>query len=184
MHFKVGNIYVETRKIEHHEYLPEVWFPKKIERYYAPLTDPDPQGKDQVILKKVVVHTQQCRLNTDVAELLRLDLPSDTPVLGLKPEPDAPKAEKVAFLRQEIPRTLNLRLDMFQLVEELAEFYAKDPDLSLLREQVHEESRTLMRTIFDLCHRYNRLTNDNSAFESGGEFHDLMKQNHISISSE
>ena len=184
MHFQVGNIYVETRKIEHHEYLSEVWFPKKIERYYAPLTDPDPQRKDQVILKKTVVHTQQCQLNTDVAELLRLDLSPDTPVLGLKPEPDAPKAEKIAFLRQEIPRTLNLRLDMFKLVEELAEFYAKDPDISLLRDQVHEESRTLMRTIFDLCHRYTRLTNDDSAFESGGEFHDLMKQNGISISSE
>ena len=184
MHFTVGNIYVETRKIDYHEYLPDVWFPKKIERYYAPLTDPDPQRKNQVILKKTVVHTQQCELNTDVAELLRLDLPPDTPLLGLKPEPDAPKAEKVAFLRQEIPRTLNLRLDMFKLVEELAEFYAKDPDLSLLRDQAHEESRTLMRTIFDLCHRYNRLTNDDSAFESGGEFHGLMKQNGISISSE
>ena len=184
MHFTVGNIYVETRKIDHHEYLPDVWFPKKIERYYAPLTDMDPQGKDQVILKKTVVHTQQCRLNTDVAALLRLDLPPDTPVLGLKPGPDAPKAEKVAFLRQEIPRTLNLRLDMLKLFEELAEFNAGDPNLFLLRGQVHEESRTLMRTIFDLCHRYDRLTNDNSAFESGGEFYDLMKQNGIGISRE
>ena len=103
MDFQVGNIYVETRKIEHHEYLPDVWFPKKIERYYTPLTDPDPQRKDQVILKKTVVHTQQCRLNTDVAELLHLNLPPDTHVLGLKPGVNAPKAEKVAFLRQEIP---------------------------------------------------------------------------------
>ena len=184
MHFQVGNIYVETRKIEYHEYLPDVWFPKKIERYYAALTDPDPQRKDQVILKKIVVHTQQCQLNTDVAELFHLNLPPDTHVLGLKPEPDAPKAEKVAFLRQEIPRTLNLRLDMLKLVEELAEFYAKDPDISLLRDQAHEESRTLMRTIFDLCSRYTLLTNDDSAFKFGGEFHDLMKQNGISISSE
>ena len=184
MHFTVGNIYVETRKIDYHEYLPDVWFPKKIERYYAPLTDPDLPGKDQVILKKTVVHTQQCQLNTDVAELLRLDLPPDTPVLGLKPEPDAPKAEKIAFLRQEIPRTLNLRLDMLKLVEELAEFYAKDPDLSLLRDQVYEEWRKLIWTISDLRHRYTRLTNDDSAFKFGGEFHGLMKQNGISISSE
>ena len=184
MQFQVGNIYVETRKIDHHEYLPDVWFPKKIERYYTPLTDADPQGKDQVILKKTVVHTQQCQLNTDVAELLRLDLPSGTPVLGLKPEPDAPKAEKTAFLRQEVPRTLNLRLDMLKLVAELAEFHTKDPDLSLLRDQVHEESRTLMRTIFDLCSRYNLLTNDASAFKSGGEFHDLMKQNGLGFSGE
>ncbi len=182
MHFTIGDIYVETRKIEYHEYLPDVWFPKKIERYYAPLTDADPQGKDQVIVKKTVVHTQQCRLNTDVAELLHLKLPPDTPVIGLKPEPDAPKAEKVAFLRQEIPRTLNLRLDIFKLGEELAEFHAKDPDISLLRGQIYDESGTLMRTIFDLCHRYTRLTNDDAAFESGGEFHDLMKQNGIGIS--
>ena len=182
MQFKVGDIYVETRKIDHHEYLPDVWFPKKIERYYTPLTDADPQGKDQVILKKTVVHTQQCRLNTDVAALLRLDLPPDTLVLGLKPGPDAPKAENITFLRQEIPRTLNLRLDMLKLVAELAEFRARDPNLSLLTDQVHEESRTLMRTIFGLCSRYNLLTNDDSAFESGGEFHDLMKQNGISIS--
>ena len=184
MQFQVGNIYVETRKIDHHEYLPDVWFPKKIERYYTALTDPDPQGKDQVILKKTVVHTQRCQLNTDVAALLRLDLPPDAPVLGLKPDDDSPVAEKVAYLRQEIPRTLNLRLDMLKLVEELAEFNAGDPNLFLLRGQVHEESRTLMRTIFDLCHRYNRLTNDESAFESGGEFHGLMKQNGIGISRE
>ncbi len=184
MQFQVGNIYVETRKIEHHEYLPDVWFPKKIERYYTPLTDADPQSKDQVVLKRTVVHTQQCRLNTDVAELLRLDLPPDTPVLGLKPEPDAPKAEKVAFLRQEIPRTLNLRLDMLKLFEELAEFRAKDPDLSLLTDQVYEESRKLIWIISNLGHRHNRLTNDESAFKSGGEFHDLMKQNGISISRE
>lgn len=184
MQFQVGNIYVETRKIDHHEYLPDVWFPKKIERYYTPLTDADPQGKDQVILKRTVVHTQQCRLNTDVAALLRLDLPPDTPVLGLKPESDAPKAEKIAFLRQEIPRTLNLRLDMLKLVEELAEFHAKDPDLSLPRDQAYEKSRKLIWIISNLGHRHNRLTNDDSAFKSGGEFHDLMKQNGIGISRE
>ncbi|MCG9131694.1 RNA polymerase sigma factor [Candidatus Poribacteria bacterium] len=182
MHFKVGDIYVETRKIEHHAYLPDVWFPKKIERYYAPLTDPDPQRKDQVILKKTVVHTQQCQLNTDVAELLHLNLPPDTPILGLKPGVNAPKAEKVAYLRQEIPRTLNLRLDMLKLFEELAEFYAKDPNLSLLRDQVHEESRKLIWITSNLGHRYILLTNDESAFESGGEFYDLMRQNHIGIS--
>lgn len=184
MDFKVGNIYVETRKIEHHEYLPDVWFPRKIERYYAPLTDPDPQRKDQVILKKTVVHTQQCRLNTDIAELLHLKLPPDAHVLGLKPESDAPKVEKVAFLRQEIPRTLNLRLDMLKLFEALAELRARDPNLSLLTDQVHEESRKLIWIISNLGHRYNRLTNDDSAFKFGGEFHDLMKQNGISISGE
>ena len=184
LQFQVGNIYVETRKIDHHEYLPDVWFPKKIERYYAPLTDADPQDKDQVILKRTVVHTQQCQLNTDVAALLRLDLPPDTSVLGLKPERDAPKAEKVAFLRQEIPRTLNLRLDMLKLFEELSEFRAKDPDISLLTDQVYEESRKLIWIISNLGHLYTRLTNDESAFKSGGEFHDLMKQNGISISGE
>ena len=182
-YFKVGDVYVETRKIDYHEYLPDIWFPKRIERYYTSLTDPDPQRKDQAILK-TVVFTKRCQLNTDVAELLHLNLPSDAHVLGLQPEPDAPKSEKVAYLRQEIPRTLNLRLDMFKLNEELAEFRVKDPDLSSLRHQVHNESHQLRSTIFDLCHRYLRLTNDDSAFESGGEFHDLMKQNHIGISRE
>ena len=36
MHFTVGGIYLETRKIEHHEYLPDVWFPKKIEQVLCP----------------------------------------------------------------------------------------------------------------------------------------------------
>ena len=182
-HFKVGDIYVETRKIDHHEYLPDVWFPKKIERYYAPMTDPDPQRKNQVILKTFVL-TKQCRLNTDVAELLRLSLPPDTHVFGLKPELGAPTAEKVAYLRQEIPRILKHRLDLDKLNVELAEFYGKDPDLTLLRSQVYEESSKLLRTISDLGGRYITLTRDDSAFKSGGEFHDLMKQNHISISRE
>ncbi len=182
-HFKVGDIYVETRKIDHHEYLPDVWFPKKIERYYAPMTDPDPQRKNQVILKTFVL-TKQCRLNTDVAELLRLSLPPDTHVFGLKPELGAPTAEKVAYLRQEIPRILKHRLDLDKLNVELAEFYGEDPDLTLLRDQVYEESSKLLRTISDLGGRYITLTRDDSAFKSGGEFHDLMKQNHISISRE
>ncbi len=59
---------------------------------------------------------------------------------------------------------------------------AKDPDLSLLTAQVYEESRKLIWIISNLDHRYNRLTNADSAFESGGEFHDLMKQNGIGIS--
>ena len=63
-YFKGGDIYVETRKIDYHEYLPDVWFPKRIERYYTSLTDPDPQRKDQAILKTVVL-TKQCQLNTD-----------------------------------------------------------------------------------------------------------------------
>ena len=71
---------------------------------------------------------------------------------------------------------------MLKLVEELAEFHAKDPDLSLLRNQAYEESRKLIWIISNLGHRYIRLTNDESAFESGGEFHDLMKQNGIGIS--
>ena len=70
---------------------------------------------------------------------------------------------------------------MLKLVEELAEFHAKDPDLSLLTDQAYDESRKLIWIISDLGHLYNRLTNDESAFKSGGEFHDLMKQNGIGI---
>jgi pyruvate-formate lyase len=71
---------------------------------------------------------------------------------------------------------------MLKLFEALAELRARDPNLSLLTEQVHEESRKLIWTISNLGHRYNRLTNDDSVFKFGGEFHDLMKQNGIGIS--
>ena len=177
-YFQAGVNYIETREIAYYEYLPDVWFPKKIERSFTPLE------KNEVILKTVVL-TKQCRLNTDVAESLRLNLPPDTPVFGLKPEDDTPAAEKVAYLRQEIPRILKHRLDLEKLRNELAEFYGEDPDLSLLGDQVtYEVNRLRHDTMSNLVSQYMRFTMDSSAFKPGGDFYELLKKNNISYSFE
>ena len=124
-YFQAGVNYIETREIEYHEYLPGVWFPKRIERSFTPIEAADLPRKNEVILK-TVIHTKRCQLNTDVAELLRLKLPPDTPVFGLKPEDDIPAAEKIAYLRQEIPRILKHRLDLQKLnVTNLPRFTGK-----------------------------------------------------------
>ncbi len=177
-YFQAGVNYVETRKIAHHEYLPDVWFPKKIERYFTPME------KNEVILKTVVL-TKACRLNTDVAESLRLNLPPGTPVFGLKPEDDKPAAEKVAYLRQEIPRILKHRLDLEKLRNELAEFYGEAPDLTLLINQVtYEVNRLRHDTVGHLVSQYMRFTMDASVFKPGGDFYELLKRNNISYSFE
>ena len=177
-YFQAGVNYIETRKIAYHEYLPDVWFPKKIERYFTPME------KNEVILK-TVIHTKQCRLNTDVAESLRLNLHPDTSVFGLKPGDDKPAAEKVAYLRQEIPRILKHRLDLEKLRNELAEFYGEAPDLALLMNQVtYEVNRLRHDTIGHLVSQYMRFTMDSSVFKPGGDFYELLKKNNISYSFE
>ena len=60
----------------YHEYLPDVWFPKRIESSTAPVSSPEQQEKGEPVLKNVLL-TKQCRLNTDVTELLGLGLPPD-----------------------------------------------------------------------------------------------------------
>ena len=182
-YFQSGVNYIETREIAYHEYLPDVWFPKKIERYFTPIKGTDPAHKDAVILK-TVIHTKQCQLNTDVAELLRLKLPSDTSVFGLKPEDDTPLAGKVAFLRQEIPRILKHRLDLEKLDNELAEFYGKDPDITLLRNQAADEAYALKGTIRLLTLDYIRFAADISALKPGGDFYELLEKNSIFYSFE
>ena len=178
-YFQSGVNYIETRAINYHEYLPDVWFPKKIERYFTPIEVADMPHKNGSILK-TVIRTKQCRLNTDVVESLRLNLPPDTTVFGLKPADDTPVAEKAAYLRQEIPRILKHRLDLEKLGDELAEFYGEDPDLTLLRDQIEYETDGLRNaTISDLVSRYIQLTTDLSAFKPGGDFYDLLEKNKI-----
>ena len=178
-YFQSGVNYIETREINYHEYLPDVWFPKKIERYFTPIEVADLPRKNQVILK-TVIRTKQCRLNMDVVESLRLNLPPDTSVFGLKPEDDTPVTEKVAFLRQEIPRILKHRLDLEKLDDEIAGFYGEDPDFTLLRNQVEYETDGLRgSTISYLVSRYIQLTADFSAFKPGGDFYDLLEKNNI-----
>ena len=183
-YFQSGVNYIETREINYHEYLPDVWFPKKIERYFTPIEVADLPRKDQVILK-TVIRTKQCRLNTDVVESLRLNLSPDTSVFGLKPEDDTPVAEKVAYLRQEIPRILKHRLDLDKLDDEMTGAYGKDPDLTLLRDQVEYETDGLRNsTISYLVSRYIQLTTDFSAFKPGGDFYELLEKNNIFYSFE
>ena len=178
-YFQSGVNYIETREIDYHEYLPDVWFPKKIERYFTPIEAADLPHVAEIILK-TVIRTKQCRLNTDVAESLRLDLPPDTSIFGLKPEDDTPVAEKLAYLRQEIPRILKHRLDLEKLDDEIAESYSygEDPDLTLLRDQVGYETDGLRDpTISYLVARYIQLTTDFSAFKPGGDFYELLEKN-------
>ena len=127
-----------------------------------------------------MIRTKQCRLNTDVVESLRLNLPPDTSVFGLKPEDDTPVAEKIAYLRQEIPRILKHRLDLEKLDDEIAGFYGEDPDLTLLRDQVEYETDGLRgSTISYLVSRYIQLTTDFSALKPGGDFYELLEKNNI-----
>ena len=183
-YFQSGVNYIETREINYHEYLPDVWFPKKIERYFTPIEVADLPRKNQVILK-TVIRTKQCRLNTDVVESLRLNLPPDTSVSGLKPEDNTPVAEKVAYLRQEIPRILKHRLDLEKLDDEISGAYGEDPDLTLLRAQVEYETDGLRNsTISHLVSRYIQLTTDISALKPGGDFYELLEKNNIFYSFE
>ncbi len=77
--FKFGVTYINTRKIEYHEYLPDVWFPKRIEKSIVPKVSSEKQNEESVLFKDVFI-TKQCQLNTDVSEELRLKLSPDTQV--------------------------------------------------------------------------------------------------------
>ena len=78
-HTHEGVTYINTREIEYHEYLTNVWFPKRIETSSrVPVKLLEQQGVKPPILH--VLLTKQCRLNTDVSESLRLDISLDTPV--------------------------------------------------------------------------------------------------------
>ena len=99
--YKQGVTYISTRKIEHHEYLPDVWFPKKIESSTVPKASSEQQDEADFLHKDVLL-TKQCRINTDVTAFLSQSLPPDTPVfdyvegqpsvvgnvLNPKPKPD------------------------------------------------------------------------------------------------
>ena len=76
-HDGVTNVY--TRKVEYHEYLTNVWFPKRIERSKTVRAElAEEQGVENAILN--VLLTKACRLNTAVSESFLLDMSLDTPV--------------------------------------------------------------------------------------------------------
>ena len=74
---KAGVTYIRTRKIDYHEYLPNVWFPKRIEFSMIPKTLQKQQDEQEFIFKDVII-TKQCQLNTDVSTLFHLDISPDT----------------------------------------------------------------------------------------------------------
>ena len=93
-------------------------------------------------------------------------------------------AEKLAELHIEIPRHLQERLDLLDLVDELAEFAQEDEEIDLIRRQTFDEAVQLRTTIFDLSHEYIRYSDgDLSPFQPGGDFYDLFVQNHMGVES-
>ncbi len=54
--FKAGVTYIRTRKIDYHEYIPGVWFPKRIESSTAQKASSEQQGGENVIYKDVPSH--------------------------------------------------------------------------------------------------------------------------------
>ena len=92
--------------------------------------------------------------------------------------------QKLAELRIEIPQHLQERLDLLDLVEELAEFAREDEEIDLIRRQTFDETVQLRTTIFDLSHEYIRYSDgDLSPFQPGGDFYDLFVQNHMGVES-
>ena len=78
-----GVTYINTREIDYHEYLTNVWFPKRIEiSQTVPVKLFEEEGVKNHILS--VLLTKECRLNTAVSESLRLDISLDTPVFDFR----------------------------------------------------------------------------------------------------
>ena len=74
-----GVTYISTREIDYHEYLPNLWFPKRIENTLVTEELPEQQRGANFIFKSVLL-TKRCQLNTDVSEVLRLQISTDTSV--------------------------------------------------------------------------------------------------------
>ena len=183
--FKNGVTYVETLEFDYHEYLPGIWFPQKIERSFAPMIAADPRReahpprKGDVILKSVLL-AKHCQLNTDVAKAFhRLEASPETPAYSsLKTG-----AEKLAALHRVYPRVLERRIAALELCgnRELGEFARKDLNLRLLRNQAQEIAQNLLHATFRYNGEYARFARDLSAYQPGGDFYELMEQNHIAF---
>ena len=183
--FKTGVAYMETLEFDYHEYLPGIYFPQKIERSFAPMITADPRRewhpprKGDVILKSVLL-AKHCQLNIDVAKVFhRLNVAPETPAYGsLKTG-----TEKLVALHRVYPRVLERRLAALKLNENevLAKVAEKDPKLGLLRKQANELARNLLRITVRYNGEYLLCTRDLSAYEPGGDFYELMEQNHIAF---
>ncbi len=94
-------------------------------------------------------------------------------------------AERLVELRIEIPRALESRREVLDLIDELvsdATSYGITPELSQIGDELNKERDELQDTIFEKCHEYIMYTfGDISPFQPGGEFFELMRQNGIGI---
>ena len=77
--FIAGVTYLHTRRIEYHEYLPDIWFPKRIEISIVPKVSSEHRNGEPLLFKDVII-TKNCQLNADVSNLLRLDISPETPI--------------------------------------------------------------------------------------------------------
>lgn len=94
-------------------------------------------------------------------------------------ETDTQTAIRLVELQIEIPKRLKERLELFDLIAELAPFYGKDPELSLIRDQIQEETFEMRQTLHHFIAEYLYIVQDDSACRPGGEFYELMKANNI-----
>ena len=77
--FEKGRYYLTERVLHHREYLPGIWFPKKIESTTHPLVATDVEKKGD-LLGKTTLQVVTCELNTDVSNRFQLDVSGDTPI--------------------------------------------------------------------------------------------------------
>lgn len=93
--------------------------------------------------------------------------------------------ERLVELRIEIPRALESRREVLDLIDELVSHvisYGITPELSQIGDELNKERDELQDTIFEWCGDYIMYSGgDISSFQPGGEFYELMRQNGMGI---
>ena len=89
---KSGAHYLVERVLHYREYLPEVWFPEKVEETIYPLLAADPKKKGDRI-GKTTLQAVKCELNTDVSRRFQLDVPEETLVFDYETGKERPLHE-------------------------------------------------------------------------------------------
>ena len=94
-------------------------------------------------------------------------------------------AERLVELRIEIPRALESRREVLDLIDELVSYvisHGITPELSQIGDELNKERDELQDTIFEWCGDYIVYSGgDISSFQPGGEFYELMRQNGMGI---
>lgn len=151
----------------------------QIENFFQQLGETNPQDLQKS--KDTFLSEMDGEVALDTFETEADSKPREDRFIGLtRPAIEA----KTVELRNRIHQALEERLDLLDLVDELAEFSREDKEIYLLRRQAFEETRELRKAIFTLCNLYIHYTQNDSQFQPGGDFYDLMVQNHIGVSIE